>query len=101
MQEQPVHVVDTVLPEIFVRVLFSLNFAVGVGPQKLSARNFCARENFDRMEFIATARGMTSYTLWSCCFAHLSVFLSRQAPDDVTRSMFPVGVPHVLHARGV
>ena len=30
----------TVLPEIFARVLFSLNFAVGVGPCKLSARNF-------------------------------------------------------------
>ena len=53
----------TILPEIFTRVLFSLNFAVGVGPQKLSARIFCARENFDRMEFIATACGMTSYML--------------------------------------
>ena len=30
----------TVLPEIFARVLFSLNFAVGLGPRKLSARNF-------------------------------------------------------------
>ena len=44
----------TVLPEIFARVLFSLNLAVGVGPRKLSVRNFCTRENFDLVEFIAT-----------------------------------------------
>ena len=31
---------NTVLSEIFARVLFSLNFAVDVGPRKLSARNF-------------------------------------------------------------
>ena len=44
----------TVLPEIFARVLFSLNFTVGVGLHKLSARNFFAHENLDRVEFIAT-----------------------------------------------
>ena len=44
----------TVLPEIFAQVLFSLNFAVCVGPRKLSARNICTHENFDRVEFIAT-----------------------------------------------
>ena len=33
-------VICTVLPEIFARVLFSLISAVGVGPRKLSVRNF-------------------------------------------------------------
>ena len=36
----------TVLPEIFTRVLFSLNFAVSVGPRKLSARNFLRTRKF-------------------------------------------------------
>ena len=36
----------TVLPEIFARVLFSLNFAVGVGPRKLSERNFLRTRKF-------------------------------------------------------
>ena len=36
----------TVLPEIFARVLFWLNFAVGVGPRKLSARNFLRTRKF-------------------------------------------------------
>ena len=53
------------------------------------------------MEFIAAEHGVISYMLWSCCFADLSVLLSRQAPDDVTRSIFAAGVPHVLHAHGV
>ena len=53
------------------------------------------------MEFIATEGGVISYTSWSYCLTRLSVDLSRQAPDDVTRSIFAVGVPHVLHARGV
>ena len=48
------------------------------------------------MEFIATERGVISYALRSCCFAHLSVLLSRQSPDDVTRSIFAVGVRHYL-----
>ena len=51
------------------------------------------------MKFIVTEGGVISYTLWSCCFVHLSVLLSRQAPDDVTRSILAVGVPHVLRAR--
>ena len=34
--------IGTVLNKILTRVLFSLNFAVGVGPRKLSA-NFTAR----------------------------------------------------------
>ena len=46
----------TVLPEIFARVLFSLNFAVGVGPHKLSARIFLRTRKFDLMEFITTCR---------------------------------------------
>ena len=32
----------TVLPEIFMVVLFSLNFMVGVGPRKLNARRYSA-----------------------------------------------------------
>ena len=51
---------NTVLPEIFARVLFTLNFAVGVGPRKLSARNFLLTRNFDRVELIATACGVIS-----------------------------------------
>ena len=37
---------NTVLPEIFARVLFSLIFAVGVRPRKLSARNFLRTQKF-------------------------------------------------------
>ena len=36
----------TVLPEIFARVLFLLYLAVGVGPRKLSARNFLRTRKF-------------------------------------------------------
>ena len=36
----------TVLSEIFVQVLFPLNFAVGVGPHKLSVRNFLRMRKF-------------------------------------------------------
>ena len=43
---------NTILPEIFARVLFSLNFADGEGPRKLIARNFCTLKNFDRVEII-------------------------------------------------
>ena len=38
--------IATVLPEIFAWVLFSLNFAVGVGPCNLSSRNFCRTRKF-------------------------------------------------------
>ena len=44
----------TILPEIFARVLFSLNFAVGVGPHKLSVQTFCICGNFDHVNFITT-----------------------------------------------
>ena len=37
---------NTIIPEIFARVLFSLNFADGVGPRKLSARNFLRTRKF-------------------------------------------------------
>ena len=36
----------TVFPEIFARVLFSLNFAVGVRPRKLSSRTFLRTRKF-------------------------------------------------------
>ena len=51
-------VCGTVLPEIFVRVLFPLNFVVGVGLRKLSERNFLLTRKFDRVDFISTARGV-------------------------------------------
>ena len=36
----------TVLPEMFARVLFSLNFMVGVGLRKLSVQNFLRTQKF-------------------------------------------------------
>ena len=36
----------TILPEIFARVLCSLNFALDVGPRKLRARNFLRTRKF-------------------------------------------------------
>ena len=44
----------TVLPEIFSGDLFSLNFAIGVGPSKLSEQIFLPTRNFDLLEFITT-----------------------------------------------
>ena len=55
---------NTVLPEIFVRLLFLLNLTVGVGPSKLSMQTFSAHAK------ILTAK------LCSCHFAHLSRFLT-------------------------
>ena len=43
-----------VLPEILARILFSLNFEVGVGPRKLRARNFLPPRKFDHVEFVTT-----------------------------------------------
>ena len=43
IKEAYVSVPYTILPEIFSRVLFSLNFAVGVGPRKLSLQIFLRR----------------------------------------------------------
>ena len=72
--------IATVLPEIFARVLFSLNFAVGAGPCNLSLWNFCCTRKFWLCGIIASctmlARGVISYTLWSYYCAHLSPFLT-------------------------
>ena len=48
----------TVLSEIFAQVLFSLNFAVSVGPCKLSARNFLRTRKFAHLWLIFT---LTAY----------------------------------------
>ena len=63
--------VCTVLPEIFAAVLFSLNFLVGVGPHKLSARNFLRTQNFDHVKIIATVE-----LLLCSSFSFLDQFLT-------------------------
>ena len=45
---------------ILLAVLPEINFAVGVGPRKLSLRNFLRTRKVYHMEFIATARGVIS-----------------------------------------
>ena len=76
----------TILPEIFSRVLFSLYFAVGAGPRKLSARIFLHTRKFlppgvyYHLHAVRFPRRCRTITLFI-------FLLSRQAPADVSLSI--------------
>ena len=81
---------NTVLPEIFARLLFLLNFAVGVGPRKLNTRNFLRTQKF-RLRGIYCQLHVVWFPRHCGAVASFNFLLSRQARDDVTPSIFAAG----------